>query len=71
MSFHYECPVQECYICGKIFDIDDLDFYEVVFTRPSETRTEKMVFCKNCFFGLIDEIHSRRYKKLNLEIKNE
>jgi hypothetical protein len=71
MSFYYEYPVHECYICGEIFDMNNLDFYEIIFTKLTESKTEKMTFCKNCFFSLTDEIHFRRYNKLNSKNKNE
>jgi len=67
MNIEFEHSVDEC-ICGKILEPEDLDFFEVHFSKAGEMETYKMTFCPECWFSLMEEINSRRFTS---KIKNE
>jgi hypothetical protein len=60
MHIEFEYNVDECYMCNKILEPDDLNFYEVHFSKAGDLETYKMTFCPECWFSLVEEINSRR-----------
>jgi hypothetical protein len=68
MFINFEYSVDECYMCNKILEPDDLNFYEVHFSKAGKIETHKMTFCPECWFPLMKEIDSRKFAS---KIKNE
>jgi hypothetical protein len=68
MHIEFEYNVNECVLCWKILEPEDLNFFEVNVSKAGEIEKHKMTFCSECWFSLLEEIESRKFAP---KIKNE
>jgi hypothetical protein len=59
MDINFEYPVDVCHLCDKILEIND-DYFVMRFYRKFLSNEEKMTFCEDCWYDLMDEITLRR-----------
>ncbi len=59
MDIFFEYPVDFCHLCDKILDINE-DYFVMRFYKKFLSGEEKMTFCEDCWYRLMDEIALRR-----------
>jgi hypothetical protein len=55
MDIVFEYPVDFCHLCDKILEIND-DYFVMRFYRKFISDEEKMTFCEDCWYGLMNKI---------------